>query len=242
MLDRAGTLEREPHRQRRSCWRWGALAFGAVYDWAFWPLAAACALCGSARADAAQSRAAPAGPLLTVVCLAAVAAATLVQLVPLPVDAARRRCLREPARVLSELDIAVRGAGRGSPRAVDRAGGDDDGAGAVRGVRVADAWRGQDRVAPPALAGLAALIAGLGVVLALVGIVQRPLYAGKIYGFWAPIMAGSPFGPFVNKNHFAGWMLMALPLTFGLLCASAARGHAAASDRLAAARALAVVA
>jgi O-antigen ligase len=36
-------------------------------------------------------------------------------------------------------------------------------------------------------------------------------------------MAGSPFGPFVNKNHFAGWMLMALPLTFGLLCANAAR-------------------
>ena len=30
-------------------------------------------------------------------------------------------------------------------------------------------------------------------------------------------MGGSPFGPFVNKNHFAGWMLMALPLTIGLL-------------------------
>jgi O-antigen ligase len=36
-------------------------------------------------------------------------------------------------------------------------------------------------------------------------------------------MKGSPFGPFVNKNHFAGWMLMALPVTFGLLCANVAR-------------------
>jgi O-antigen ligase len=70
---------------------------------------------------------------------------------------------------------------------------------------------------------LAVLIAGLGVLVALAGIIQRPFYSGRIYGFWTPIMSGSPFGPFVNKNHFAGWMLMALPLTFGLLCASAAR-------------------
>jgi O-antigen ligase len=31
-------------------------------------------------------------------------------------------------------------------------------------------------------------------------------------------MGGAPFGPFVNKNHFAGWMLMALPLVLALLC------------------------
>jgi O-antigen ligase len=70
---------------------------------------------------------------------------------------------------------------------------------------------------------IAALISGLGIVLALIGIVQRPFYDGQIYGFWTPLMKGSPFGPFVNKNHFAGWMLMALPLTFGLLCANVAR-------------------
>ena len=37
-------------------------------------------------------------------------------------------------------------------------------------------------------------------------------------------MGGQPYGPFVNKNHFAGWMLMGLPLTLGLLCAAVARG------------------
>ena len=56
---------------------------------------------------------------------------------------------------------------------------------------------------------------------------------GKIYGFWTPFMAGSPFGPFVNKNHFAGWMLMALPLTFGLLCANAARVRLRGGGRVA---------
>jgi uncharacterized membrane protein len=63
-------------------------------------------------------------------------------------------------------------------------------------------------------------IAIVGVLLALTAIIQKPLFTGKIYGFWTPNEAGNPFGPFVNRNHFAGWMLMALPLTFGLLWAA----------------------
>jgi O-antigen ligase len=47
--------------------------------------------------------------------------------------------------------------------------------------------------------------------------VQKPLYAGRILGFWTPEQEGTPFGPFVNRNHFAGWMLLALPLTLSLL-------------------------
>ena len=39
----------------------------------------------------------------------------------------------------------------------------------------------------------------------------------RIYGFWKPkYLLTTPFGPFVNKNHFAGWMLMGLPLAMGL--------------------------
>jgi O-antigen ligase len=62
------------------------------------------------------------------------------------------------------------------------------------------------------------------VLLALTGIIQKPLFTGKLYGFWTPQMHGDPFGPFVNRNHFAGWMLMALPVTLGLLCGAVARG------------------
>jgi putative inorganic carbon (HCO3(-)) transporter len=39
----------------------------------------------------------------------------------------------------------------------------------------------------------------------------------KIYGIWAPSnLLSTPFGPYVNKNHFAGWMLMGVPLALGL--------------------------
>ena len=43
-------------------------------------------------------------------------------------------------------------------------------------------------------------------------------YGGmRIYGFWEPrSLLTTPFGPFVNRNHFAGWMLMAAPLSMGL--------------------------
>jgi putative inorganic carbon (HCO3(-)) transporter len=39
-----------------------------------------------------------------------------------------------------------------------------------------------------------------------------------VYGFWRPPQAGDVFGPFVNRNHFAGWMVMALPLALGYSC------------------------
>ena len=62
-------------------------------------------------------------------------------------------------------------------------------------------------------------LTAFGVVLAFVGIIQKPLYAGAIYGVWTLEAGRMPFGPFVNRNHFAGWMLMALPLTLALVSA-----------------------
>jgi O-antigen ligase len=64
----------------------------------------------------------------------------------------------------------------------------------------------------------------LGVFLAVVGVIQKATFTGKIYGFWTPIFHGDPFGPFVNRNHFAGWMLMALPVSLGLFGALVSRG------------------
>src|SRR5205823_2000006 len=57
-------------------------------------------------------------------------------------------------------------------------------------------------------------IAIVGVSLAFAAIAQMPFATGKVYGVWTPIDGGTPYGPFVNRNHFAGWMLMGLPLTF----------------------------
>jgi O-antigen ligase len=62
-------------------------------------------------------------------------------------------------------------------------------------------------------------LAGLGLVMALFGIVQRGTFNGKLYWVWVPInTAGNAFGPFVNRNHFAGWMLMVSALTAGYMC------------------------
>jgi O-antigen ligase len=59
---------------------------------------------------------------------------------------------------------------------------------------------------------------GLGLGLAVFGIVQKALTDTndiRVYGFWEPMFGGNPFGPFVNRNHFAGWMLMATPPVVG---------------------------
>jgi O-antigen ligase len=71
-----------------------------------------------------------------------------------------------------------------------------------------------------------------GVALALFGIMQstlwgdRQIYLLKIYGFWEPRYRGNPFGPFVNRNHFAGWMIMVLPLALAGGYAAWERGKA----------------
>jgi O-antigen ligase len=54
----------------------------------------------------------------------------------------------------------------------------------------------------------------------VVAVVQRAVSPNLVYGFWTPVNAGaSPIGPVVNRNQFAGWLLMALPLTVGYLVA-----------------------
>ncbi len=61
----------------------------------------------------------------------------------------------------------------------------------------------------------------LGVVLAIFGVVQKALIDDVnplLYGFWKPDFGGNPFGPFINRNHFAGWMVMMLPLVIGYSC------------------------
>ncbi len=56
-----------------------------------------------------------------------------------------------------------------------------------------------------------------GAFVTLVGLVQNvSLDPGKIYGLWRPQYDYTVFGPYVNKNHFAGFLVIATPLAFGL--------------------------
>jgi O-antigen ligase len=65
----------------------------------------------------------------------------------------------------------------------------------------------------------------LGVVLASVAVAQSVSGARRIYGLFEPWESTAFFGPFVNRNHFAGYMLMIVPVGLGLL-SDAARAYA----------------
>ena len=200
---------------------WGALAFGAVYPWAYWPLTVACQAAGF-LGIAAERRALAGASRALMVALLLPALAILAQLVPLPVALLQTLSPSTPG-VLAELEPGFA-------------------AGLTRGHAIslrpsltltalslyasfAVLLLGTARLAsmrgPRVLIGA---IAALGVLLALAGITQDATFDGRIYGFWRSQMAGRPYGPFVNKNHFAGWMLLAIPLSLGLLCALIARG------------------
>jgi O-antigen ligase len=56
-----------------------------------------------------------------------------------------------------------------------------------------------------------------GFVVALFAIVQYFTFNGKIYWFRQLTAGGSPFGPYVNRNHFAGFMELIVPLGLSML-------------------------
>jgi len=199
---------------------WGALAFGGAYPWAFWPMAAMALAAGALGcASPAVSEATVSRPLIA--GLAAVGVALALQLVPLPL-AWVRALSPNLLPVLEKTDFSY-GAGLTRLHALSI----DPAATLVAlglFASLAVLTVGLSRaIASRHPRALVEAITLLGVALALIGIVQKPLYAGRLLGFWQPEGTGTPFGPFVNRNHFAGWMLMALPLALGLLGAGLER-------------------
>jgi len=189
---------------------WGVLAFGAVYPWAYWPLGVAAAGLGVWAIVTARAWDDPRTVRLGIV-LGLLLAAIALQAFPLPyhwigwlspgLDAllreyhlgftppARHALSLEPGRTGVVLFLAF-----GLALLL---------VGATRMIR---------RVP---LEWLVSELMGLAVALAVVGIVQRAFFDPArplVYGFWEPRDGGNPFGPFVNRNHFAGWMVMVLPM------------------------------
>jgi O-antigen ligase len=200
---------------------WGVFAIGGAQAWGYWPLAC---LSVAAGAIGLRSAGVDGGPDRTTIAgLALVAAAIAVQLVPLPlawVGALSPRTLS----LLENVDFQY-GAGliRTHPLSID-----PSSTAVALGLYLSFALflLGLTRIfAVDHLRRTVEALTIAGVLVALAGIVQKPLYAGRVLGVWRPEEAGaSPFGPFVNRNHFAGWMLMALPLTMALLCAGLQQG------------------
>ena len=69
-------------------------------------------------------------------------------------------------------------------------------------------------------------IASVGLGLSAVSLAQNATAHGLIYWRWNPGEGPLPFGPFLNRNHFATWIVMAVPVCLGYLLA-----HASAHTR-----------
>jgi O-antigen ligase len=211
---------------------WGTFAFGAVYPWAYTPLAIGCALVGvvglltGKRPVWATNRMLCAGlvgvALLCVLQSIPLSQAVLERVSPGTVDFLSRYQLGFNLTTDPETGAAL----PGTRHALSIAPNDTLRALALFGalaVFLAGLLRSLSRTGASRLARGIVMV---GCVLALVGIVQKALlgdnaFTGmRIYGFWRPEnLVSTPFGPYVNKNHFAGWMLMAIPIAIALALA-----------------------
>ena len=69
------------------------------------------------------------------------------------------------------------------------------------------------------------MVAAIGLGLSLLAIAQAATAGRDIYWRFRTEFDGPlPFGPFINRNHFATWVIMALPLCLGYIAARSATG------------------
>jgi O-antigen ligase len=216
---------------------WGAFAFGAVYAWAYTPLFWAAAAVGLVGWIAPGSTEKPRVPWGLVAAVALIAIVAGLQLIPLtPGQLSTISPAADPFLARYDLGYAsVRSAVNAVPARGYRHPLSISPSGTLLGLAALTALglllvgtvRGLGR---DALRTLAAGVVILGAALALAGIVQSGLYlrdpqkSGLVYGFWKPIFGTDPFGPFINRNHFAGWMLLALPVAIGYFSGLVDRG------------------
>lgn len=73
---------------------------------------------------------------------------------------------------------------------------------------------------PQRLRSVVRFITTFGFLIAILGLVQAFVSPNKIYGIREPFQA-FPFGPFINRHHFAAFMGLSLALPLGLLFAGA---------------------
>jgi O-antigen ligase len=201
---------------------WGAGAFGSPYPWAYRPLLAAVTVLGVAGWWLGWRR-----PIAHALlwALVLVAIATTFQLVPLPNPILSHLSPHAPP-LMAQQSLSF-GLGLEQSHSLSIAP-DRTRLGLVFFVCLSIFLTGIAKgLTRSSAKHFVTGIALLGTALALFGIVQAATFNGKIYGFWELVQGGAPFGPFVNKNHFAGWMLMGLPVAAGQFFAIVSSGRSA---------------
>jgi O-antigen ligase len=194
----------------------GALAaFGGSYSWATVPIFAGTLLV--ALSNARHTFHFPRSHRWLDLALAATAGAIALQLIPLPralVSALSPRAAT--VRGTLRLDAAL--ADGWIPVSIDPRATLE--ALLVFASAVLVFWSARAAFAGGGLRRFCRAIAVIGVVLSIGAMIQRVATPLLIYGFWPPYTPNAqPFGPFFNRNHFAAWIMMAIPLVAGYLAA-----------------------
>jgi len=161
--------------------------------------------------------------------LLAVAAAVVLQLVPLPSQlAALLSPQLDPLRSALHLDPGNASATLSVDPRMTRAGL------ATLASMLFVFWAAREVFARRGVRMAARAIAWGGLAVTMVAFAQRATAPNLLLWRWVPVDPGSqPFGPFVNRNHLATWLLMASALAAGYLAAHArSHGARAASMRL----------
>ena len=212
---------------------WGVLAFGGEYAWAYARLLVFSATIGvlglAAPAAAQESRA-------VALSLGSIAAAAGLQLVPLPAPVL---AALSPVRLVEDypaLLAATVPAAAAPEQAAGRAwwpisvGPSRTLLGVAFLAALSLFFLGCRRALTSVRASAVARgVAPLGLLVALVAIVQEASRSPLVYGVWWPRKVESlPAAPLINENHLAGWLVMALALALGHLCGGLAMGRFAA--------------
>lgn len=185
-------------------------AFGGVYPWAVGPVLAAAILLTASTSLEFQ-----AGARALDLALAALLGSVLFQLIPLPVALVQAL---SPARAAVLSTIALAGTPEWTPITIDPNATLHALAVLVSAVLTFVACRSV--LARRGVRNVSRAIVWLGLLLACAGIIQGGLSRGRIYGIWVPDDTGAlPFGPFVNRNHAATWLVMGASACVGYLMA-----------------------
>jgi O-antigen ligase len=189
---------------------WALFAFAGTYRWTTLPIA----LGVSALAFLAPPHIAPAGTRLTDLGFITAAAAIAAQLIPLPYSV---RVAIAPASISYEQIARLTTAGiapAAGPITVNRA------ATLLALLAViallALFWSARAAFHRGGVRTTIRGIALMGALLAPLGVIQHAIAPHRFYGLWTSHIPNAlVYTPFMNRNDFASWLIMAIPLTAG---------------------------
>lgn len=204
---------------------WSFFAFGAVYPWAAPPLLILSLIA------MALGRAWPEPRRLADAAALAALAVALLHLLPLP-PSILSVLSPDAAAFRAQVDLEA-AAGAWHPLSLDA------GRTTVSLMLAASAFAlflATRRLALVHGRHLVRWIAWMAIAGACLGLGKSMLAPGeRVYGFWMPRESGAaPFGPIINRNHFAAWSVLAAAMLAGGFFAHCARRyeHTAARRRL----------